>query len=232
MLDLNHVFKNTLDNMENSGELEKLIEERMKKQMTDIIDNQLRSYSKFSQQLEKHIEEKLLHIDLSRVPLEKLSDAITKVLSRQLQGYTTDTVVKQVSKNLESILDTPPSTIKLSDLLDEFKTMIKDDSDEHYGVVSFGISTKDKSGYCWVYLDENENKTEYTAAYRFGVSKEGRIFGLKINNTLDADVTNRGLFCGDLYGFERKLFQLAINQSRLDIDIEADEFELSWCKDD
>lgn len=151
---------------------------------------------------------------------------VLAVLRKKMDEILTPLVNERLATEMEQILGTGAREIKLSDLVEKMKET--EDTSERFGscctcIVEDSSSSLTK-GYLSIYLDPEdlEERTSYgsskrgkhTATARIGVSPEGKIYSL-IMNDKDAKTA---VHMGTSWGWESRLFALYATGGKLIVD--------------
>lgn len=208
-----------------SGKIEAAIEAQLTRTINDAVQEHLRSYSDFGKQLSEAVKS-ALKVDLRDLGLPGYNDLILKVIRAQLDGHINTVLAEQVEQQMASLLQPAPAEIKLSELIKQFIEEKASDDCSCGGHEHISLHVGEVShGSRWIGLDEAPGKSEYSCEIRFGVSSDGGIFGLRLN---DKDM-GKTMFVGSIYGFERSLFQLSVAGTKVIIDGDSeDDFDTSY----
>ena len=219
MQELQNAVANAFANILSAGVIEQEIEERLTKTITSILDEQLRSYSDFGKALGDHVKQ-AMQVDFDHLGLPGYNDLILKTIRHQVNQLADDSIAKHVEEQMRELLSPAPAEIKLSQLVAEF---IKDkhddyscscDGPERIALFVVGSRSGGPVGYHNIYLDKDEDKSQYSCAIRIATDEDGRVYSLKIDE-VDPKKT---LFIGPLWNFERRLFQMYAAGTKLIVD--------------
>jgi len=212
--------------MAESGVLQKIIEEKVAKTVSECVGNVLGSYSDFGKALNEHVKD-ALRVDFKDLGLVGYNEIVMKIIKAKLTDSINTVGVKRLEKELSDLLVDPPAEIKLSDLVDQFKSRL--DSDRRSSRITCIVDTTDSTGLCpgyaHVFLDEESGTSKYSCNIRLDVTLAGKVYGLKIGGQ---DIKNT-LFIGPHFGFERSLFQLYAAGTKIIVDHEEVD---DYCHDD
>lgn len=232
-IQLNEVFLNTLTKLQDSGELEKIVEKRAIKMMEEVVDDHMRSYSDFGKSLKEHVG-KALAFDMSRLNLEQYNHMVLKIVQRQLDHGLYARGEKQITDTMSKLLEVPPEEMKLSELIEDFIEHSIDKSEvPNYetGEITFHCEEEDFTylkGYYKVAFDTEKNKDIHDCEYKFSIDDKGFIYGLSLERmwSRKSGDQEKRLFVGDLSGFEKKIFSLMT--AKVKIIRDEDEVETSY----
>ncbi|WP_325753522.1 hypothetical protein [Burkholderia pseudomallei] len=220
MKELQQAVSTAFSNIVAAGAIEKAIEEKLTKTITSIIDDELRSYSTFGEQLKEHVKT-ALQVDFRNLGLPGYNDFILKVVRQQVDAQLDATIATQIEQQMKELLAPAPAEIKLSQLVEEF---IKDEhTDRQYSSCSCDESdritliVRAESGFTskfhHIYLDGEYGTESHDCPYRIDVH-DGRVYSIQ----LDRKDPSKTLFVGPMRGFKRRLFQLYAAGTKLIID--------------
>lgn len=220
MKELQQAVSTAFSNIVAAGAIENAIEEKLTKTITSIIDEELRTYSTFGEQLKERVKA-ALQVDFHNLGLPGYNDLILKIIRQQVDAQLNATIETQIEKQMKELLAPAPAEIKLSQLVDEF---IKDEhTNRQYLPCSCDESDRitlivreeglASSKFYHVYLDKESNTEYYKCPYRIDVH-DGRVYSVQI----DQKDPSKTLFAGPMHGFKRRLFQLYAAGTKLIID--------------
>jgi len=195
------------------GKIEAIIEKALEQTIERTITDTLRSYSDFGKALEEKVQSEL-NVDLRKLSFQSYNDVVLKIVSEKLNGLADETMKRQMDEFLGKLLEEPPETIKLSELMEDLVKSHTEDSYENGWEYPTLIIEEDGS-FVHIYIDKEPNKEKYLCDYRLMIFK-GRVSNVAIEQR-DAKKT---LFVGRFHGFEQKLFQLYAAKTNIEIDIE------------
>ena len=211
-----------------SAEIQEYIEQKANEALKNIIDRAFNSYGDINRAMEKLVVQNLNTTKKISVP--QYNDLITKVIERQFSTCLTEIGTKKIEENMKKLLDTAPAEIKLSELVAKMKE--NEDESERYGKQATCIVEDRSNGYHHIYLDPDpleENtysrRSKHSAEYHIATDKEGNVYSLTINGCNQKDT----LFTGPFYGFDKLLFNLYANGSKLIIDEDYVDLEYGDC---
>lgn len=220
MKELQQAVFTAFSNIVAAGAIEKAIEEKLTKTITSIIDEELRSYSTFGEQLKERVKA-ALQVDFHNLGLPGYNDLILKIIRQQVDAQLNATIETQIEQQMKELLAPAPAEIKLSQLVEEF---IKGEhSDRQYRPCSCDESDRItlivreesliSSKFYHIYLDKESDTEYYKCPYQIDVH-DGRVYSVQI----DQKDPSKTLFVGPMHGFKRRLFQLYAAGTRLIID--------------
>ncbi|AIP66289.1 hypothetical protein [Burkholderia thailandensis] len=220
MKELQQAVSAAFSNIVAAGAIEKAIEEKLTKTITSIIDEELRSYSTFGEQLKEHVKA-ALQVDFHNLGLPGYNDLILKIIRQQVDAQLNATIETQIEQQMKELLAPAPAEIKLSQLVEEF---IKDEhTNRQYRSCSCDESdqitliVREASGgslkFHHIHLDTERGTDYYSCPYQIDVH-DGRVYSVQ----LDRKDPSKTLFVGPMNGFKRRLFQLYAAGTKLIID--------------
>lgn len=180
----------------------KVITEAVGKCVKSAVDSATGYGSAFSKALQQAVTAKLaVPADFD---LPAYHDHITKVVLAVVKDGMDKAVAAQVESRLKEVIRPVPASIKLSEIAEEYRKDRKerieggDSGDEN-----ITIRVKKNDGFVYLDMDERERTPDHKCEIRLGVYK-GKIFSLSFGGRQ----IEKELFVGNVYGFERFLFQL------------------------
>lgn len=199
------------------GAIEKAIQERLEKTVTETIREELGSYSDFGKQLKEQVKD-ALQVDFSKLGIPGYNDFILKIIRRQVEADVSNTIAQHIEKQVTDLLAPAPGEIKLSELVAQFIEANKPDgyscSCDDPSRITLNVE-ESQYGSQWISLDKESGKDRYSCSIRFAVSNDdGKIFALRV----DGQEIAKTLFVGDMYRFERSIFQMHVAGTKLIVD--------------
>ncbi|RDU99187.1 hypothetical protein [Trinickia dinghuensis] len=226
MEQLQQAVANSFAKIVESGAIEQAIDIQLSKTVKTVIDEELRAYGSFGEQLKEHVK-KALEVNFDNLGLPGYNDLILKIVRQQVDAHANNAIAAQIEAQLGRLLEPAPAQITLSELV---KSFIESNVEEYECSCAHGPSRitlqiePTQYGSRWVRLDKEPGKDKYECAISFLVTVDnGRISALRIGRQEVA----KTLFVG-LYGFERKLFQMYAAGTRLVVDAEEYDINTSY----
>lgn len=187
MKELQQAISTAFSNIVAAGAIEKAIEEKLTKTITSILDEELRSYSTFSEQLKKHVKT-ALQVDFHNLGLPGYNDLILKIIRQQVDAQLNATIKTQIEKQMKELLAPAPDEIKLSQLVEEFikdehtnrqyRPCSCDESDRITLIVREASITSSK--FYHIYLDKESDTEHYKCPYQIDVH-DGQVYSVQID---------------------------------------------------
>ena len=207
-----------------SGLVEKTLEESIGECVESALKRMTYQDSEFGKALQQQLATALnCGTDLG---LPSYGHTLLQIVQRQVNETLNGHLYANVQKTLEKLLETPPATIKLTELVERF---IEDNADSHSRDGSDWITLLvDHSdvvdGYRSVFLDPRKGREKHRCAIRLSTDKEGRVYSLQI----DGVKVEEKLFVGNLRHFEKFLFQLFVCKVPIEFDDEANDINTRY----
>lgn len=215
----------------------------VKKECESAIENALRWNTPFAKAVGEAVNKALvLH---GEIDLPSYNDTILKIVENCVKTGTEKAIERQVAERMKELLTPAPEKIKLSELLEQYREQLKDhdygcecDGEKHF-VVELA---DEKQGFFYVRLNEEKHSTLTTYKtwdIQFGIHltransneegkkylREGELFSLSFKNA----ETEKKMFIGPIYNFERSIFQMKAAKTKVIIDREdADEVNTNY----
>jgi hypothetical protein len=226
-MDLKVTLTSIIDNMVESGAIEKAITAAVEKAVLEAVTSSMRTYSDFGKQLEEAVKGALkLH---GTIDLPSYNDSILKIVARQVESHTNAIIQKQVAERLKELLQPAPESITLSKLVEEYIEHVKNKRDA--GCVCFGeqgkitllVDLDRMPDFARICLDPEHDKASHQCAIQIGTHR-GEVYSL----TFGRHEVEKQLFVGPLYNFERTLFQMKAARSKIILDIDVEDIETTY----
>lgn len=210
-----------------AGTIEAAIEKKLAECVTSAIDDGMRSYGEFGKQIKEHVS-KALQVNFENLTLPSYNDFILKIIRKNIEANMNSAVTAKMAQDLaEMMTPAAPESVTLEKLIAQFiKYETEEDGSNAGDKISFHLE-ESQHGFRYVYFDKDSNREKHRCDYRIGVDdKDGRIFTM----TIDRKDISKTLFVGQLYDFERTLFQMYTAGTKLIIeqDAHADDFDLHF----
>ncbi|KJZ31606.1 hypothetical protein TW83_08085 [Paracoccus sp. S4493] len=193
--------------------IEKEVETRVAKLVTEGVDRALRSYSDTGKLIEKAVEDALR---VNNLDLPNYGSTVANILKAQIEANVSELVAGRLSQDMEELLTLAPKEIKLSQIAKEM--LEKHESDGAYGEVITVIIDKGSYGSTWIYLDEDnhyEERAKYQADIGILVKHEtGQIIAANLNGR---DIKDQRRI-GRSYGLEQKIRSMYACGTKIIID--------------
>lgn len=207
-----------------SGLVEKTLEESIGKCVESSLKGMTCQYSEFGKALQQQLAAALnCGTDLG---LPSHGHTLLQIVQRQVNETLNGHLYANVQKTLADLLETPPATIKLTELVERF---IEDNADspcrDGSDRITLLVDHSDVvDGYRSVCLDPRKGQQKYGCAIRLSTNREGQVYSLQING---AKIEEK-LFVGNLRHFEKFLFQLFVCKVPIEFDDDADDIGTSY----
>lgn len=193
--------------------IEKEVQTRVAKLVTEGVDRALRSYSDTGKLIEKAVEDALR---VNSLDLPSYGSTVAQILKRQIEANVSELVAGRLSQDMEELLTLAPKEIKLSQIAKEM--LEKHESDGAYGEVITVIVDEGSYGSTWIYLDEDahyDERGKYQADIGILVRHEtGQIAAANFNGR---DIKNQRRV-GRGYGIEQKIRSMYACGTKIIID--------------
>lgn len=179
--------------------IEKEIDTRVEKLITESIDRALRSYSDTGKAIETAVENSLR---VNNLDLPLYGDVVTRILKAQIEATVAPLVAGRLSADMQELLKLAPESIKLSEIA---KEMLRQHDGHEYGEVITVICEDEEPGRArWIYLDEDEHfeeRDKYRCKIRILLSGDNTISGAYIGEKQ----SQKGSWIGRSYGLEQSV---------------------------
>lgn len=197
--------------------VEKEIDTRVGKLLTESVDRALRSYSETGKMIEKAVEQ-ALRVD--SIDLPTYGSIVLTILKAQIEARVAPLVAGKLAEDMAELLSLAPAEIKLSQIAE---AMLCDHrNDGSYGeVITVEVEFGHGSGaMTWIYLDDQEHhssRASTASRHRLLVAKDGSIAG----GYIDDRPLKEGKWVGHSYGLSQKLRAYIACGTKIIIDEDA-----------
>lgn len=199
--------------------LQEMVEKSVTALVNDVIKNETREYSKFGGVIRKAIQESLPQaIEIQNQ--SAFRDSIMKIISGRISAYKDDVLEKQMNSTISSLLESPPESILLSELVQKAVSMWKSESyirqNSARPTVIVARSDGIVDGYYNIFLDPAAGTEKYACRCSIAITDGGEAYSIRV----DGKETSKSLFVGPLYDFDRYLFWLYTGGTKIVVDKE------------
>ena len=195
--------------------IEKEIQTRVDKLITESIDRALRTYSETGKLIEKAVEDALR---VESIDLPSYGSTVCKMVKAAIEHHVADVVQGRLKQDVEDLLHLAPKTVKLSEIAELMLEQHKD-GDKYGEVTTFIVEESRYGSSRWLYLDDEnvrEGRDKYLCKYRLHVGDDGIISSICIGDKA-AKPEN---WVGRSYGFEQRLRAYVACGTRIEFDTE------------
>jgi hypothetical protein len=196
-----------------AGFIEKEIETRVDKLITESIDRALRTYSETAKLIEKAVEDALR---VESIDLPSYGVTVAKMVKAAVEHHVAEIVSGRLQQDVEELLHLAPKTVKVSEIAE---AMLENHKEEGYGEVTTFIIEEKTHSSRWLYLDDENvysERDKYRCKFRLMVRDDGTIHCAYIADR-DAKPNN---WIGRSYGFEQRLRAYVACGTKLEFDTE------------
>jgi hypothetical protein len=192
-------------------------QKRLRDKVVETVNHAIDESLRYSSPLRKQIDEAVANALKLQDPLNipSYSHMVVTYVAEQVRACAEGSIQKQVAARLKDILEPIPDVVKLSELIEKFQEQVRDQHSPDWGEFTCRISDSDY-GFWYVELDEDADVRTHQCAIRMGFTKEGKLYDLRFRNQ---DVKAE-MFHGDVRGFERLVFGMHAQRSKVIRDIE------------
>lgn len=209
---LDKIVQKKVASMMEDGTIEKKIEAELEKTINKSIEDIFCSYGDFTKSLKDQIQKVVcINDDLG---LPGYGELVTKIVRTQLNAHMEKQVADHVAGYIDKLLAKYPSEIKISELCEQFKEYVSEDSCSESNEITFTITeSKEADGYFDIYMDEERNKDIYSCKYQLRC-REDAVWSVQIDGWR-VKPSSKQLFAGCLFGFEEFLFHTYTNKVKV-----------------
>jgi hypothetical protein len=227
MTDIAAAVASALGKIIDSGKIEAAIDTTLEHTITHAINEELGHYSAFSKELREKVKA-AVGIKLGDLKIGEYNAVVIDIINRKLGPMIAEFGAKQIEADLAKLLAPAPAEKWLSALVEDFKADLttyyaaREDRHETITVRTHLDGTFVK--HWTVDLDRKPNQQPYACEFRFMVNDRGEMFALRFGGRN----TEKDVFIGGYYGFERTLFQLHACKTKLIMDVDAVDRSITW----
>lgn len=157
------------------GKFDQIVEDKLTKFLTSIVDDCLSNWGDFSKALKKKLSADL-ELRVTEIDFATYNAGLMQHFKRVIQENYVDQFQRKMIEMADNIFEKPPGKMKLSELIEKFKEGSDDDESDE---ISFHF---ERSGdFVRIYFDEEQDKKEYNCDYRLYLYK-GELTNIQIKN--------------------------------------------------
>lgn len=206
-----------LSAMDEEGKVKAIVRQHIEKAIGTAVGEAITGYeAPFNIALKEYVKN-ALPMNFDRIGLDGYNEAIIGIVKRKLDASLEAWVNKGITEELEELLQPPPESIRVYDLVQQLKQTRDEFRDGHGDVTVHVEDSNSADGYWRLYLDKADSKPKRDCSYELAVDDNGKIYS--ICTPYKGDIT-KALFIGPFYDFERTLFRLYAGKTKLILDDE------------
>lgn len=213
-MDLNKMVMNSLENMQSGGKVQEIVDKHVAKTIESIVDDAFGSWSDFSKNLKKQVEEKL-QVNFKKLDLASYNQVVLNIIKGELERSIHEEGAKRIQKSIQEILGTSKEEYKLSELI---KEIVEQDCEldelDYDDRKEITVIVEDKYGLKHIYIDTEEDVKWYQCKYEIVLDKDLTVSRAEIG---DKSFDNK-VIMGGLYGADATIFKMWTRKSKLVID--------------
>ncbi len=205
------MVNNSLAALAAEGKVEAIVRTHVEKAIGTAVAETITGYnSTFAKALKAYIDG-AMPMDFKAIGLDGYNDLILRTIKNKLDASLVAWVNKGIAEEMAELLQEPPESIKLSELVRQFRKENRHENDDE---ISVYLEEDDGSllNYWTLSLDPKPGKRKHDCELYMAVDSQGQIYSLKV--AYRGDMT-KGMFVGRLYGFERTLFRLYVGKTKI-----------------
>lgn len=225
-MNLEKLFTDSMNKYLESGKLEEVIDQKIEKTMTDIVD----SIFAWNGDLYKNMKQKMtesMAVNFNDLTLPMYNHLILEHIQNTVNDTVTEKALPGITERIEAILQSEPKDYKLSEILAELAETVDGLEDLDYGEShEMSLHIDNTYNLTVIYFDERPDLDDYECKYRIFLSSDKTISSATIRgreyankNQIGADFHIKQVLDG-LYGIDETLFKIYVSGSRLDVDEE------------
>ncbi|MBP8235697.1 MAG: hypothetical protein KAY22_25715 [Rhizorhabdus sp.] len=196
--------------------IEKEVDARVAKLITESVDKALRTYSETGRLIEKAIED-ALRVD--RLDLPAYGETVKGILKTQIEARVSELVSGQLARDMDELLGLAPKEVKLSAIADYMREQYE--NGEHYGPVITVIVEEKRHDSTWVYLDDEKHHAPrdwHRCRFSLLIRGDGTIASASVGSNTDELGRKR---IGRAVGVEQRLRAYVACSTKIILDEDA-----------
>ena len=233
VVDFNAIFGEAIAENMTPEKLKPIIAKALNETVKSTIEEQFRWNGGAKKAIEAQIQE-AMSCDV-KMGLPSYNEQISRMVRDMVDNQFKIEGAKRLKDTIEEILQVPPETIKLSELIETFKEETAEDSSDDSGDITCRIY----KSYDWsddlysIELDEKRDQRKYDCSIRLSVSKDtGKVDSVHAFG-FNPESGHLELFAKKyLYGTKKLVFQLYAGGSKIDMDVTEDEVDTSYSREE
>jgi len=211
MFDLEKHVTDAVRALVENGKLAAMVETHVAKLLDSILGDALRSYGDVGKQIGEAVKQAIA-IDPQALGLEGYNLTVLAIVKQKLDAAIQKVGVEKLSKDMDELLGThAPETIKLSELVEQFKAWASQTGNEICCTV---ILEEPQYHHRWLYLDAEPRKKWNDCRFALMLGEDGHTTIFKV----DGRDPKQTIIMGPLYGFEKTLFQMYAAGTKIIVD--------------
>lgn len=208
-MDLNILVNDSLKRIQEEGYVEEVVEEKIKKTITEIINDLFREWGPFGKNLKEELGNNL-KVNLQELDLASYNHMVNNVVKENLDKIIHVKGTEKMKESLEKLLASAKDEYTLSELIEQMKA----DESHHGDSITLHINDEGSS-LAFIYFDPDEGKRKYDCKYSITVAletNEVRAVGI------DGSAFDNKVIMGGLFGLDETLFKIYTNGAKIIID--------------
>lgn len=231
-MDLNKIIHDAIEERITEDFVKQEVDKRVESLVTNVIEEQMRSYGDISKAISAAVKESIQVKDLD---LPNYGAMVSTMVKNKIEELVHPLIAGKLANDMEELLTLAPKTVKLSRIVED---MMKESAAYEDGdtgdLVTCIVETNDY-GSTWIHLDPNQNypaSEKYSCEIRFMLSSDSTIFTGTVSGQ-DFGNANRGRSSSHAirFGVLRGIEQRIMSYYACGTVIEVDEDEVSTYRD-
>ncbi|MBR9800284.1 hypothetical protein GYB59_00660 [bacterium] len=241
-MNLEETVSNCVQELSDSGQLEEWVKEKVSETLKYTIKDLFGSYGKFHEYIEKQMAESMSLPE--QLDLPEYNAMVVEMIRQQMESATRSIAHQQVAERIANILDAPPKEILLSELVESFRKRVAEEGDcscRYGNEDKIDVEFKQSDGFSSDFYHLNLRKSAGDSEHmHIGIHcpkreqkgddyhPRGTVYLLRLSGV----ESEAKLFSGEIYGFEKYLFQLKAFKTVIVLDCNPEvDCELSTAPD-
>ena len=213
-MNLNILVNNSLKRIQEEGYVEAVVEEQIKKSIKSIVDDLFRDWGPFGKNLKEEIEKKL-KVNLDKLDIASYNYILNNTIQQQLDEVIHVHGVEKMKKSVEDFLVSAKDEYRLSELIEIMKAEEARKNECFLDQISLHIEHCDCTSLIFINFDPDNKVKDFRCKYRMVVNGENNsVSAIEING----EKFDNKVIMGGLRGFNKMLFQIYANGSKVIVD--------------
>jgi hypothetical protein len=208
-MDIKKIVNEKVEEVIKNGEIEELIQNKVKESLSKAIEEFFRSYGDFQKDLEKTLGEKM-KVNLEEMEIPDYNKLILQYIEKEIDNTMAEQGIEKIKENLNDLLKSAPKEIELQDIVNKYIENNDEELREDYiGVIYYDYEFSSIEGYVDIKLNIDKPDSFDKPDLRFTLKEieenKYEIFRIDFDGL---EIKDDFTLVGRLYGIEKFMFKL------------------------